>query len=211
MRDNDELLGFFNRDDADAEKYKAIDNFLKLSERFSRANVKRVRRLGFIIGTLLMAFGAGLWIISGEYNFVFAMFIIIGFIVIGCSLSYGKKGHVYPVESAELMIAADGIDAVYEDMLAGHYISNSSLLLGRTYLFGEGSMMVRLCDIKKIYMHSTSGRGKHSHYAAADIVSEAGSAMMLLEKLNKYGAGRYDRLAYLEEQIMAAKLLAWRD
>ena len=205
MEDNGSIIDFFNRNDADADKYRVIDEFLKLSKRFSKNAIRRKTIITYSIGAFMIVLGAAAWIMSREFNTFEGFMILFGFIPIAfCKLLNGS-GYIPEVERAKLIISQDGIDTVYGDLLKAKYIRESELMVGKRYLFGEGNMMVRLKDIKGIYKHTTGGKYP-KRYAMAEVIDESGTEPMKLETLPSFGMER--RMHYITDEIMRAAMMA---
>lgn len=194
--------------DADAQKFELIDNFLRLSVRFSpkRLREKKILFLSMIIllavGLLVMCFSAG-----DISSILMGLFFLPVVGVMGYLLLRRYRNNFFPeVERTRIIIERDGMDAVYVDLVKAKPLGKGETYSGGKYLFTRGKAMCRLENVQSIDIETVSrGRNGRVYYAAAEVADEIGVSRQKLEVLTGLGSMRYKQLETLRKDIILLK------
>ncbi|MBQ8967717.1 hypothetical protein [Ruminococcus sp.] len=203
------VLGFFDREGEEGRKYRTVDNMLKLSENYSE-NALSGKRLYSVLGGIGIALVPVLvWIIFQKFEPMGIIFIVFGITaaVLGYKL---QSSHYQPqLDRVKMLIAADGIDAVYEDLLSARCLERSTVMLGSRYVFVEGVGMARLKDIREVYLKRGGRYSGSSHTEIkADVIDESGTCSLRLERSDRFGGqSAGSRLSYYRDTIYQAKII----
>ena len=167
-----------------AQQYLELDNFLKLTDRYSRTAVIKnkitVCSVTGIIGLVLtIAFfcqtqkNLGLLLVA---VIMFAAAIIFGAV-------YGSSPFE-DVVRCENILDHDGIDKVYADFKSAKLIPQTNVYLGDIYLFGRSNTMCRLCDVQNIFIDHIESDDTTEYYIAAKITDETGTFVFNIAKVS---------------------------
>ena len=178
-----EMISYYDLGGRDAEMYGRIDEFLELSRRYSPQAVKRKRTIGSVFFSMMTLIFLAVMILSKE--FIFSLIMMAGsvwtayyFIKI-----YGTKP--FPdVVRTEKIIAADGLENVYDDLMHISRIADTSVYIGDRYLFKKGKVLLRIKDIRRTYIRVESDDDGNSYYASVEAFDEAGIITMDLKILS---------------------------
>ena len=198
MSDRKEEISYYDLGGREAEMYRAIDEFLGLSKRFSPEAVKRKKIIGgtvcsvLALVTLLIVFlvkGALPLLIftlalAGAADYFFFMF--------------GREP--FPeLERANIIIRKDGLEKVYNDLVHARHISFTQIYLGDEYIFKKDDLMFRIKDIRKTYIRVESDDDSTTFYASAYLHDEMGILCVDIETLK--GWTDVERLQKFEELV----------
>ena len=208
MERHEDILGFFDREGTEGDRYRTIDDFLGLSKRFSVGALKRKRMIGVLAGSAMALLGIVLCFMSSEALSGGIMIIILGVCVALFGVLVFKRGNIPQLERTKEIIACDGIDAVFEDFLAARYLSGSPVMMGSRYLFVEGEAMARIENIKRVYYHKNSGRNA-SAYIMAEVFDDSGTQPVMLENVTHLPSNtRKEKVGMYTAAIMHAQMTA---
>ncbi|SFD01930.1 hypothetical protein [Ruminococcus albus] len=82
------------------------------------------------------------------------------------------------------IIGADGIDAVYDDLMHCSKLERSDVYIGAKYLFRQGNYMCRLKDIKKCYVYNSENAEDIAYFCYVDISDETGDETLEIRTLS---------------------------
>ena len=100
---------------------------------------------------------------------------------------FGRKNHSKPMSAlkrAVNIIGADGIEAVYDDLMHCTRVDRSDIYIGAVYLFRQGYFMCRLKDIKKCYVYNSDNTEDIAYFCYVDISDETGDETFELRSLS---------------------------
>ncbi|WP_295152763.1 hypothetical protein [uncultured Ruminococcus sp.] len=178
-----EMISYYDLGGKNAEMYGKIDEFLELSRRYSPQAVKRKRQIGSVAFSVLTLASLGIMILSREFIFTLIMAAIFGWFAYYFIKIYGTKP--FPdVVRTEKIIAADGLENVYDDIMHISRIADTSVYIGDRYLFKKGKVLLRINDIRRTYIRVESDDDGNSYYASVEAFDEAGIITMDLKTLS---------------------------
>ena len=100
---------------------------------------------------------------------------------------FGRKNDSKPMSAlkrAVNIIGADGIDAVYDDLMHCTKLDRSDVYIGEKYLFRQGSFMCRLKDIKDCYVYNSENTEDIAYFCHVDISDETGDETLEIRTLS---------------------------
>ena len=157
-----EMVSYYDMGGRDAEMYKAIDEHLRLTARFSPENVARKRKTLLTVGFKIPA--VGLEFVIG--NFLLGVWKLARQI-------YGV-GTSTEMERAEKIIMADGLERVYNDFIHARQMGDTNIWLGKEYIFKKNDCLYRIKDIQRTYIRKENSDDSCSYFASAEILDECG-------------------------------------
>ncbi len=195
---------FYDKLGADADKYREIDKFLRLTERFGGKSAAKSRTISLVIALAGAAVCVGIALLFGQTKAYVgaAVFVVIG-IVFGFVLNGGKSSEM---ERAKSIINSDGVQAVYDDLMHCTRIERSDVFIGSRYLFRQGKFMFRMSDVKKCYISTETSGDDTEYYCEADISDEIGSETFELRKLSAIKVQRQNQFEAINKPIESAKI-----
>ena len=189
----------------EAEMYRKIDRFFRISWRFG----------GLGVWTKALLFAAPFIIISvilliyiftekiGGWALAAVVLLILAGVGSGFAIIYALthlSRHEY--DHIKALIENDGIEKVYDDLINAKKIKGSRIYAGSTYFFGRGADLCRIGDIEEVYLHS-----ERSYYCvnvrAMDEFS--GTALTFCTVYELTDKSRYAKVNKVREVIMAIK------
>lgn len=187
-----------------AEKFREIDKFLKLTERQTNDNTKKIKTWGRVagaVGTVLFVI-IGLATGSAKAYIGAALFLAIG-VYFGFIMH--KKPYM-PLVRTEKIIEIDGIENVHYDLMHCSRIERSDLYISEHYLFKQGNYMVRLSDVRRCYISNEEGSEGTEYYCDIDISDETGTETLELRRLSTSNEQRQKQFEAINKPIEAAKI-----
>lgn len=155
--DNKDTLKAMYSSGTEADMYKKIDSFLRITLRFSRFFVWLKALLfgaAFIIMSVIFLINIDPKKVSGGAMIFLALFLIgisvPGFIIIRLITHMPRSEY----DHIKALIEKEGIEKVYEDLTTAIKLKGSQIYAGSTYLFGKGVDFCRISDIEQVYLHS---------------------------------------------------------
>ena len=192
-------VSYYDMGGRDAEMYRAIDEHLALTKRFSPEVVMRNRRRVLTIGSVIGGIAAFI-AINAQVRYhslggfltggMFA--VIIFWILVHYARTYGKTPFIEMVRSDNI-ISADGLENVYNDLMRAKQIKDTNVYMGETYLFKKNDCLYRIKDIKEFFINMVSSDESTTYYASVRIKDESGLRVVNLRILNGLSAKRQKR------------------
>ena len=188
MRDK---LFFYDRlSPEDAERFEKIDDFLKLSERFSPKGVRRRKLLGVVSILFVAVMIIVVCVVQndkGSTMLALCFTPVLGLLIYKTWCNYNNTYHP-EVERAITIVIKDGMDAVFDDFINSRSIAASNVYTGGRYLFVKGKSMCRIENTGMVYPKYVSrGRGG-SYYACTQVTDETGIYDLKLKELRGFGS-----------------------
>ena len=122
---------------------------------------------------------------------------------------FGLFKHSKPysaLQRAVKIINADGIDAVYDDLMHSERIERSDVFVGKKYLFRQGCFMLRMKDVNSCYIKQDESGDDRPFYCYADVIDEAGSETLEIRKLSTLTVQRQQQYEMINDPIVKARL-----
>ena len=199
-----ERITYYDMDGREAQMYGEIDSFLGLSRRYSPEAVRNKR----IFGTASFSIGAAvsllLIIALKEIGFsIFGISAVIGAVYFG---RYYGRTPFEDVVRTEIIIDRDGLERVYDDLKHASRIAETSAYIGNEYIFINGKVMCRICDISDIYIREESDDDSTSFYASIKVRDDAGCTTLDLDSLTGFRSKtRYTQFEQIKQPIEAKR------
>lgn len=162
-----ELISYYDMGGETAEKYGIVDDFLKLTERFSHDSIRKAKISTTAVCLAVGAALAGLGILVN--NLLVCLASVLLLMPVYAVWSSAAKG-LFPDEvRSKGIMEADGLDAVYDDLLEAGPFKDSDIYVGRKYVFLKGRCVIRLADIESLVIYKDSGEDIDRYYAEAKV------------------------------------------
>ncbi len=179
--DGKEMVSYYDMGGRDAEMYKAIDEHLRLTARFSPENVARKRKTLLTVtlgGGILLYVSIPVTLLTVGFKIpaVGLEFVIGNFLLGVWKLArqiYGV-GTSPEMERAEKIIMADGLERVYNDFIHARQMGDTNIWLGEEYIFKKNDCLYRIKDIQRTYIRKENSDDSCSYFASAEILDECG-------------------------------------
>ena len=185
-------VSYYDMGGRDAEMYRAIDEHLALTKRFSPKGIAR-SKLKVSLSCMILA---GVFIVLAVSAYVyrdslfgfftagpFALMLIIA--AIHYALTYGNEPFTEVVRSNSI-ISADGLENVYNDLMRAKPINKTKFVSGGRYLFLKDYCVYRIMDIQEIYIDTVYSEDTPTYYAAVRIADEMGESTLRLTTLSLF-------------------------
>lgn len=185
MSNRKEEISYYDLGGREAEMYRAIDEFLGLSKRYSPQAVRRKRIIGVVAG-IIGTMASMLFMLVTSMVLLFLISVLIsGWLVVYFAFSYGKKP--FPdVERVNSIIERDGLENVYNDLVHAKHIDFTYIHVGDEYLFKRGKVMCRIKNIARTYIRVVSDDDSTSYYASIEAYDETGKLNIDIKQLTEF-------------------------
>ena len=198
MSDRKEEISYYDLGGREAEMYRAIDEFLALSKRYSPQAVRRKRIIGVVVGFIGAIASLLFMLATSMVLFFLIMALITGGLGVYFAFSYGKTP--FPdVLRTNTIIEADGLENVYNDLMHVNCISNTAIYVGDEYIFKKNRVVLRIRDVERTYIRVESSDDGTSYYAAVEVFDEIGRLSIDIKPLS--GITRNKRQQKFEELV----------
>ena len=173
--------------------YRAIDEYLRLTARFSPENVVRKRKklLTFtLVGGILLYVSIPVTLLTVGFKIpAVGLEFVIGNFLLGvwrlARLIYGV-GPFTEMERAEKIISADGLERVYNDFIHAQQMGDTNIMLGEEYIFKKSDCLYRIKDIQRTYIRKENSDGSCYYFASVEILDECGLCHVDVKMLNGF-------------------------
>ena len=191
--DGKEMISYYDMGGRDAEMYRAIDEYLRLTARFSPENVVRKRKklLTFtLVGGILLYVSIPVTLLTVGFKIpAVGLEFVIGNFLLGvwrlARLIYGV-GPFTEMERAEKIISADGLERVYNDFIHAQQMGDTNIMLGEEYIFKKSDCLYRIKDIQRTYIRKENSDGSCYYFASVEILDECGLCHVDVKMLNGF-------------------------
>jgi hypothetical protein len=173
MKGRKEEISYYDLGGREAEMYRAIDEFLALSKRFSPEVVKRKKMIGgTVCSVLALVTLLIILLVKGALPLIIYTLVLAG-VAMYFFFTYGTEP--FPeLERANIIIRKDGLEKVYNDLVHAKHISFTQIYIGDEYIFKRDNLMFRIKDIRKMYIRDVSDDDSTTYYASAYLHDELG-------------------------------------
>jgi len=209
--DGKEMISYYDMGGRDAEMYRAIDEYLRLTARFSPENVVRKRKklLTFtLVGGILLYVSIPVTLLTVGFKIpAVGLEFVIGNFLLGvwrlAGLMYGV-GPFTEMERAEKIISADSLERVYNDFIHARQMGDTNIMLGEEYIFKKSDCLYRIKDIQRTYIRKENSDDSCYYFASVEILDECGLCHVDVKMLNGFSEkkmqARFEKLTAPIEQ-----------
>ncbi|MBQ9542193.1 hypothetical protein [Ruminococcus sp.] len=191
--DGKEMISYYDMGGRDAEMYRAIDEYLRLTARFSPENVVRKRKklLTFtLVGGILLYVSIPVTLLTVGFKIpAVGLEFVIGNFLLGvwrlARLIYGV-GPFTEMVRAEKIISADSLERVYNDFIHARQMGDTNIRLGEEYIFKKDDCLYRIKDIQRTYIRKENSDGSCYYFASVEILDECGLCHVDVKMLNGF-------------------------
>ena len=178
--DGKEMISYYDMGGRDAEMYRAIDEYLRLTARFSPENVVRKRKKLLtvtLVGGILLYVSIPVTLLTVGFKIpAVGLEFVIGNFLLGvwrlARQIYGV-GPFTEMERAEKIISADSLERVYNDFIHARQMGDTNIMLGEEYIFKKSDCLYRIKDIQRTF-------------ASVEILDECGLCHVDVKMLNGF-------------------------
>ena len=191
--DGKEMISYYDMGGRDAEMYRAIDEYLRLTARFSPENVVRKRKKLLtvtLVGGILLYVSIPVTLLTVGFKIpAVGLEFVIGNFLLGvwrlARQIYGV-GPFNEMERAEKIISADSLERVYNDFIHAQQMGDTNIMLGEEYIFKKSDCLYRIKDIQRTYIRKENSDGSCYYFASAEILDECGLCNVDVKMLNGF-------------------------